>query len=137
MEHTLRMIGLRPGTYPVPETDMAGFVTALADCALACRLCAQSCLEEPTVAELVGCVALNKDCATACDAALRAVLRWTPASDPRRDHALALVDTCALTCALCADECDRHADTQHCAVCARACRVCEHECLIIGAALHR
>ena len=39
------------------------------------------------------------------------------------------LQTCALACRLCAEECERHASMhEHCRLCAEACRECEQAC---------
>lgn len=135
MAHIERMIELRPEAHPVGAGALMRFLSAASDCALSCRVCAQSCLEEPSVADLVACIQLGNDCAAACEAAMMAVMRWSPGPDPRRDHAVAFVDACALTCGACAEECERHGAMDHCRVCAEACRRCERECLALADAL--
>jgi hypothetical protein len=135
MAHIERMIELRPGPHPVDAADLARFLSIASDCALSCRVCAWSSLESPAVTDLVDCIELATDCAAACDAAVAAVLRWSPGTDPRRDHAVAFVDACALVCAACAEECERRCDEEHCRVCAQACRRCERECLTLAEAI--
>lgn len=41
----------------------------------------------------------------------------------------AIIETCALTCRACAEECEKHAGQhEHCKVCAAECRSCEQAC---------
>ena len=47
------------------------------DCAATCTSCADACLGEWDVLELVRCVRLNLDCADVCDATARVVTRQT------------------------------------------------------------
>jgi hypothetical protein len=39
-----------------------------------------------------------------------------------------LLQACVRECRLCAEECARHGQHHHCAICARACRACEAAC---------
>ena len=41
----------------------------------------------------------------------------------------AMIETCALACRICAEECEKHAGRhEHCRVCAAECRRCEQAC---------
>ena len=51
--------------------------------------------------------------------------------------ARAILEACVLACRLCAEECSRHTDMEHCRVCADACRACEQSCQRVLAALPR
>jgi hypothetical protein len=95
-------------------------------CAFACTSCADADLAEEDVRELARCIRLDLDCADVCDATRRVLTRQTSfePSLPR-----SLVETCALACRLCAEECERHADHhEHCRICAEVCRRCEQAC---------
>jgi hypothetical protein len=95
-------------------------------CALTCTSCADACLAEEPVQELVHCIRLNLDCADVCDATGRVLARQT-SSEPRL--AGSMLEACAQACRLCAEECERHAHHhEHCRVCAEACRRCEQAC---------
>jgi hypothetical protein len=39
----------------------------------------------------------------------------------------AMIETCVLTCEMCAEECERH-QHDHCALCAKMCRECAGDC---------
>jgi hypothetical protein len=40
-----------------------------------------------------------------------------------------MLETCALACRLCGEECERHAGKhEHCRICAESCRRCEQAC---------
>jgi hypothetical protein len=96
------------------------------DCAATCTSCADACLGESDVPELVRCVRLNLDCADVCDATGRVVTRQTE-SDV--GVVRAALEACVVACRACAEECDRHAaHHDHCRVCAEVCRRCEQAC---------
>ncbi len=95
-------------------------------CAATCTSCADACLGEDDVQELIRCIRLNLDCADVCEAAGKLLTRQT-ATEPRIVRSM--VESCATTCRVCAAECQRHAEQhEHCRVCAAACRRCEEAC---------
>jgi hypothetical protein len=96
------------------------------DCAATCTSCADACLGENDVQELVRCIRLNLDCADACAATGRIVTRQT-ASDV--GVLRAATQACSVACRACGEECERHAaHHEHCRLCAGACRRCEQAC---------
>lgn len=126
MSYARQMLDTYPRTFNVDAGVLADTIDALSDCAQACTACADDCLSERNVAELVKCIRLDLDCADVCTATLRVVSRQT-----EYDAGITrpLLDACATTCASCADECERHAGMhEHCRVCAEACRRCEQAC---------
>jgi len=95
-------------------------------CAQTCTSCADACLAEETVAELRQCIRLNLDCADICAAAGNIATRRTGSN---QELIVAMLNACALTCRLCGDECERHAEMmEHCRICAEACRRCKEAC---------
>lgn len=97
-----------------------------AQCALACRVCADACLAEPRAAGLVQCIRLDLDCADICQATAGLAVRRAGSDDALIAEALKL---CMRACAACAEECERHAEMhEHCQHCAEACRDCEAAC---------
>jgi hypothetical protein len=95
-------------------------------CALTCTSCADACLAEEQVAQLVRCIRLNLDCADICDATGRALTRQT-SWDP--GLARSILETCAEACRVCAQECEQHADHhEHCRTCVESCLRCEKAC---------
>jgi hypothetical protein len=121
----------------VPETDvvtLARCVEACFDCGQACASCADACLGERdprSLDHLVRCIRLNLHCADVCLTTGRLLSR-----QELPELARAIVETCALACRLCGEECERHADhMEHCRVCAAACRHCEQACNRLLAAL--
>jgi uncharacterized protein DUF326 len=96
------------------------------DCAATCTSCADACLGENDVQDLVRCVRLNLDCADVCDAAGRILTRQT---EPDLVLLRATIDVCTVACRACGEECERHAaHHDHCRICADACRRCEQAC---------
>ena len=91
-------------------------------CLVACEMCSDACLDESDVKMMVECIRLDRDCADACAAAVRAMARGGPL-------AKAFCRTCAEACDRCAAECERHAHHHdHCRLCAEACRRCADAC---------
>jgi hypothetical protein len=96
------------------------------DCAVTCTSCADACLGENDVQELVRCVRLNLDCADACDATGRILTRQTA---PDLDLLRAMIEACGAACRACREQCERHAaHHEHCRLCAEACRRCDKAC---------
>jgi hypothetical protein len=96
------------------------------DCAATCSACADACLGEPDVPELVRCVRLCLDCADVCEATGRVVTRQT---ETDLGVVRAAVEACVVACAACAEECELHAPHHdHCRVSAEVCRSCEKAC---------
>jgi hypothetical protein len=126
MTHAREMLASSPAPIPgVDVTLLADAALAAFDCAQTCTACANACLGEPQVQDLVRCIRLNLHCADLCDTTGRLISR-----QENPELARAILQTCALACRLCADECERHAamGMQHCRVCAEACRHCEQAC---------
>ena len=95
------------------------------ECAAACVACADACLGEESVADLVACIRLNENCADICGATARMLAR--PAANTNAWRAQ--VEACAAACAACGAECERHAEMHdHCRICADVCRTCEKAC---------
>jgi hypothetical protein len=75
------------------------------------------------VQDLVRCIRLNLHCADLCDTTGRLISR-----QESPELARAILQACVLACRLCAEECGRHADMEHCRVCAEACLECQQAC---------
>jgi len=111
---------------PIPGVDtalLADAALAAFDCAQTCTACANACLGEPQLQDLVRCIRLNLHCADLCDTTGRLISR-----QENPDLARAILQACALACRLCAEECERHTDMEHCRICAAACRRCQEAC---------
>lgn len=110
----------------VDPAILAAFIETCSDCAQACTACADTCLGEDTVAELVACIGTDLDCADLCAATARILSRRTGNDDT---ITRAVLEACAAACRACGDECARHSSHhEHCRICAEACRRCEQAC---------
>jgi hypothetical protein len=104
---------------------LAGTIEALSDCAQACIADADADLRENDP-DMVTCIRLCLDCTDVCTATLGVVSRRAAYQDAVTGP---LLEACAATCARCAEECERHADSHaHCMICGQACRRCEQAC---------
>jgi hypothetical protein len=117
-------------THPWPAQLDRGLLASCIDeclvCLLACTADADADLAEDDVAEMRRCIRLCLDCADVCDATARLLSRQT---DFDAASARAQVASCWELCAICARECERHADHhEHCRICGEVCRRCEEAC---------
>ena len=97
-------------------------IEACVACLVACEMRSDACLDEKDIKMMVACIRLDRDCADACSAAIRAMSRGGPLAKE-------LCRACAAACDACAKECERHAQhADHCRVCAEACRKCAEAC---------
>jgi len=95
-------------------------------CAQVCTSCADACLAEQNVQELKQCIRLNLDCADVCIATGALATRRTGSNE---ELLMKMIETCAMACRICGEECARHAEHhEHCRICAEACRRCEQAC---------
>lgn len=126
MKHTREMLESHPRPMRMDGDQFADAINTLAGCAQSCTICADACLGEQMVEQLVRCIRLNLDCADVCAATAALLSRqtepdWSLISDQLR--------ACATACRVCGDECERHADMhEHCRICAEHCRECEQVC---------
>jgi hypothetical protein len=121
-----QIIELHPHPGDLDRGALLRCVEECLDCFASCNACADACLAESDLPDLVRCIRVNLDCADACDATGRIVIRQT-ASDPHLIREM--VEACAAACVACAQECDLHAaHHEHCRVCATACRRCQQAC---------
>ncbi len=105
---------------------LARAIQAAVDCAQACTACANACLSEPDVDELIGCIRINLDCADVCESTARVLSRC---SSPDADLTPAVLEVCIRACRACANECNQHAAHHaHCRRCAEACARCGEAC---------
>jgi hypothetical protein len=124
MHHVTKMLETHPQA--VANEALARCVEQCFACTLTCTSCADACLAEEQVQELVRCIRLNLDCPDVCNATGRVLTRQT-SSEPRL--ARSMLEACAQACRVCAEECERHAHHhEHCRICAEACRRCEQAC---------
>ena len=121
-----QMLATHPHVGGQVNTALARCIEACFDCAQTCGLCADACLGEEQVAELVQCIRLNMDCADVCLTSGLVAGRRSGGDVPLIQ---AQLQACELACARCAAECERHVDMHaHCRICAEACRACEAAC---------
>jgi Domain of Unknown Function (DUF326) len=98
-------------------------------CLQSCTACADADLAEDDVAEMRRCIRLCLDCADVCDTTLRLLSRQT---EFVAETARSQVASCWEECAICARECERHADHhEHCRICGEQCRRCEAACAAV------
>ena len=126
MHHVSAMLETHPQA--TKNEALARCIQECVVCALTCTSCADACLAEEAVTELVRCIRLDLDCADVCEATGRMLTRQT-SFEP--ELARPLLVACAQACRVCAEECERHAEEmnmEHCRLCAEACRRCEQAC---------
>jgi hypothetical protein len=105
---------------------LARAIQAAVDCAQACTACANACLSEPDVGELIRCIRSNLDCTDVCESTARVLSRC---SGPDADLTPAVLEVCIRACRACANECNQHAAHHaHCRRCAEACARCGEAC---------
>jgi hypothetical protein len=107
------------------ETKFQACITACKQCQEASGACAQACIRNPNVREMLRCIALNRDCGLFCNTALLLL-----------EHGSEFL---AQTCGLLAEICDVAAreaakfDLPECKREVLACARCAAECrLVLG-----
>lgn len=126
MSYAKQMLDTHPQTFELDAQLLVEAIDALQDCVQACTACADACLGEDGVADLVRCIRLDLDCADVCAATAKVMTRQTAYAPP---ISRALVEAARTACATCAAECEQHAGHhEHCRVCAGACRRAEQAC---------
>lgn len=114
---------------PVPSESQAHIISCIEACFVCvatCTACANACLYEPNVSDLLTCIRLNNDCADICSATGRLIARQAGYD---LDLVKSQVQACITACTVCASECGKHATMHdHCRVCADACRQCAAAC---------
>jgi hypothetical protein len=127
------MLATYPRTINFDRTVLARAIDTLIACSEACTACADSCLSEDAVAELVKCIRTDLDCADICATTARVMSRHTGYD---ANISRTLLEACATACESCARECARHAQMhEHCRICADACFACERTCRELLAAM--
>ena len=129
MTHTYArpMLDSYPGVLKVDAATLAATIEALHDCFAACTADVDADLSEHHhLPDLVKCIRLCLDCADVCAATVSVTTRQTEFDS---SAVRALLEACATTCKISADECEMHAQLhEHCRLCAEACRRCEQAC---------
>ena len=119
MSYARAMLDTNPREFSLDAGRLAATIDALSDCAQACTACADDCLSEQNVADLVKYIRICLDCADVCTATLRVLSRQTGYDANLTRPQL---QACVAACASCGDECERHAQMhEHCRLCAEAC----------------
>jgi len=85
----------------MPHETYAACIEACNGCATACNHCAASCLKETDVKMMARCIALDMDCAAACQLAAATMARGS-------EFAKAICALCADICQACGEECAKH-----------------------------
>ena len=126
MSYAKQMLDTYPRSFNLDAGVLAAAIEALSDCAQACTACADDCLSEEQVQDLIKCIRLNLDCADVCAATIPVVSRQT---EYDANVTRPLLEACIAACRSCGDECSSHAEMhEHCRICAEACRRCEQAC---------
>ena len=77
MSYAKQLLDTYPRSFNVDAGVLAKTIDAVSDCAQVCTACADDCLSEQNVAELVKCIRLCLDCADVCAATLGVASRQT------------------------------------------------------------
>ena len=126
MSDAQKMVDSHPARIDLDHQLLVQAIDAANTCAQVCTACADACLSEEMVGELVKCILTDLDCADICATTVRVLSRHT-AYDANLTKAQ--LEACIVACRACGDECEQHASMhEHCRVCAEACRRCESAC---------
>ncbi len=132
--HVREMISAHPDVRGGISEPLIACIEACYDCSQTCTSCADACIAEEHISDLRKCIRLNLDCADIC-AATGALASRRAGSN--RELLRSAIETCALACHVCAEECERHASRhEHCRVCAQECRRCEEACRAAVRSVH-
>lgn len=136
--HVQQMIATHPHVGGQPNEPLVRAIEALLDCGQACTGCADACLGESQVAELVQCIRACLDCADVCRATAVLASRRSGSDERLMSR---MLEVCAQACRMCGEQCEGHAGhMEHCRICADACNGCERACRealeSLGAARH-
>jgi hypothetical protein len=124
--HVREIASTHPQAGGHADPALIACIEACYDCAQACTGCADACLGEPMVRDMTQCIRTCLDCADLCAATGPIASRRTGTNEVLLARA---IETCAMACRLCGEECERHAARmEHCRVCANACHLCERSC---------
>lgn len=124
--HAREMISAHPDVKGSISEPLIACIEACFDCAQTCASCADACVAEGDVAQLRQCIRLNLDCADVCNAT---GLLGSRRAGSNQEVLHDMLETCALACRICAEECEKHSGKhEHCKVCAAECRRCEQAC---------
>ena len=125
MKMIKEMIESHPVTSSFDTTELAECIMNCFSCAQVCNTCADACLSEDNVKDMIQCIRLNHDCADICSATGKMMSRLTSPSDEMlRDQ----IKACITACEICGNECSSHSKMKHCTVCAQSCNECKKAC---------
>lgn len=124
--HVREMISTHPHVQGSTADALLRCIEECYGCAQTCTTCADACLGEDTVSQLVQCIRLNLDCADICAATGGMASRRTGSNI---EVLRTTIQACAEACRVCGEECRKHAQMhEHCRICAEACESCEQAC---------
>lgn len=124
--HVREMISTHPHVQGSTADALLRCIEECYGCAQTCTTCADACLGEETVSQLVQCIRLNLDCADICAATGAMASRRTGSNV---EILRTTIQACAEACRVCGEECRKHAQMhEHCRICAEACESCEQAC---------
>jgi hypothetical protein len=122
-----KILDVRP-TVPMVLDDHAlkECITACFECSVICGVCADACLAENNVVNLLRCIRMNLDCQDICSSTARSLSRHNQGNLELHRNLLVACLSALRTCAI---ECENRAQHhEHCRVCAESCRKCEAAC---------
>ena len=130
---TAAMLDTHPSSATLDREALARAIDACLECSQTCTACADACLAEPDVTEMVRCIRDDLDCADVCQTTSRLLSRQT-AGDP---HVIrAVLEACIQACSTCAASCGEHREHhEHCRICADVCEACGQACRAVLHAL--
>lgn len=126
MQNVREMLDAHPSPSRLDAAALAECIADCLDCGFHCTACADACLASENPKKMARCIRTDLDCADVCQATQRLLSRQT-----ETDFRLlrSQVQALATACAVCAEECEQHADMmRHCKLCGESCRRCEKSC---------
>lgn len=125
MQNVDIMIKAHPMGSSFNINELSDCITECFSCGQTCQSCADACLAEDNVKDLIKCIRLNLDCADVCITTGSMLSRLTSFSDELlRDQ----LKACETACEVCGSECGNHQHHEHCSICADSCRRCKEIC---------
>lgn len=131
--HAREMISAHPDMKGRVSHALIACIEACYACAQTCTSCADACMAEKDPQSLRECIRFDLDCADICQATGSLASRRAGSN---QDVLRAMIETCAMACRVCAEECEKHAHHKHCKICAAQCRECEAACIAAIRSVH-
>ncbi len=120
------MLSTHPRRPPMDLSEISDAIRRIYECADANIACADACLAEENVQQLVRTIRSNQDCADICEVTGKILSRQTEGDS---GVIRAQLQACIASNRACAAECDKHANKHaHCRISAEACRDAEEAC---------